>query len=125
MAKKTPAHIFLGEDRQFVFTILNQAETVVIDITGWALSWMVKRYKSDADLSAILTKTTGGAGIVISGVFNALPATNTQIATVTVADTDTATLTEELCHWELKRTDPGFETVLAYGTLELILAVHR
>lgn len=124
MAKKTPAHLFLGEDHQFVFTILNDAETAVVDISGWNISWMVKRRKTDLDAAALLTKTVG-AGIVISGIFNAAPAVNTQVATVTVADTDTTSITEGLVYYELKRTDNNSETVLAYGTLELLRAVHQ
>jgi hypothetical protein len=123
MAKATNLRLFLGEDHQFVFTTLNAAETLAVDITGWTLSWMIKRYTSDADLSALLEKTTA-AGIAISGVFNSVPATNTQVATVTILDTETSPLPEVLAQYELKRMDAGFETVLAYGTLELVRAVH-
>jgi hypothetical protein len=128
MAKQTAVSgddaLFQGEDHTFVFTILTEAETAAIDITGWTLSWMVKRNKSDADLSALLSKTTA-AGIVISGVFNSAPATNTQIATVTVDDTDTTAIPEGLYHHELKRMDAGFETVLGYGIFELVQGVIR
>ena len=53
-----------------------------------------------------------------------MPATNTQVATVTILDTETSPLPEVLAQYELKRMDAGFETVLAYGTLELVRAVH-
>jgi hypothetical protein len=102
--------LFLGVDFTYPFTIKNSAETAVVEITGWALSWMVKRYKSDADLSAILTKTTS-SGITISGTYNSSPSVNTQVATVAIADTDTASLYQGLYHFELKRTDDGSETV--------------
>lgn len=128
MAKEQPISgddaYFQGTDFTYPFTIKNGAETACVDITGWALSWMVKRYQSDADLSALVTKTTV-AGIVISGVFNSVPATNTQIATVTVDDTDTTAIPEGLYHHELKRTDNGFETVLAFGAFALVQGVHR
>src|SRR6185369_17246673 len=102
MAKETSLELFQGEDRRFVFSILNTAETTAIDIAGWTLSWMVKRYNGDADLSALVSKTTS-AGIVISGTFNASPTVNTQIATVTVDDTDTLSVAEGVYGHELKR----------------------
>lgn len=125
MAKETNGvPLGIGEDLTFPYTILNATETTAIDITGWALSWMVKRAAADPDGAAILTKTTS-AGIVISGVFNAAPATNTQVATVTVADTDTEPLSPGPYVYELKRTDAGAETTLAYGTLTLLQRVHH
>jgi hypothetical protein len=124
MAKETTATLYLGADHTYPFTILNQAETLAVDISGWALSWMVKRRKSDADAAAVLTKTTV-SGIVISGTYNATITTNTQVATVTVADTDTDAIAEGLYHYELKRTDAGLETPLAFGTLTLKRGVHR
>ena len=47
MAKETAARLDLSDDFTYPFTILNGAETLAVDITGWALSWMVKRRKSD------------------------------------------------------------------------------
>lgn len=123
MAKQTNTRLFLGEDKALEFTIYNDAETAIVNITGWSLSFMIKRYKSDADGAALLTKTTG-SGIVISGTYNSIPATNTQIATVTILDTETTGLAEGLAYYELKRMDANFETVLAYGTLQLPKAVH-
>lgn len=125
MAKETSDELFLGTDLTRTFHIKNEAEDTSINITGFALSWMVKRYKSDADASAILTKTTGGSHIVIAGTFNGTPTSNAQRATLTLADTDTATLNPGLYHWELKRTDDGSETVYAYGKMEFIQGVHR
>jgi hypothetical protein len=124
MAKETAATLFLGTDYEYPFTILNAAETAAINISGWTLSWMVKRKKTDTDANALLTKTTS-SGITISGTWNTDPDVNTQVATVAVADTDTDTLPAGLGHYELKRTDAGSETVLAYGPLELKRSVHR
>lgn len=126
MAKETHDDIFLGTDFERVFHIKNDAETASIDINGWALSWMVKRKADHTDLQALLTKTTAGGAIVIGGVFNATPASNLQRATLSVADTDTdTTINPGMYFWELKRTDAGFETVLAYGTFECVQGVHR
>jgi len=128
MAKETAITgddaLFQGTDFTYPFTILNGAEAAAIDITGWALSWLVKRYRSDADAAALITKTIG-SGIVISGAFHSVPATNTQIATVTVEDADTIAVPSGLFHYELKRTDAGFETVLAFGPFQLRQGVHR
>lgn len=124
MAKETALSMFLDTDRTLVFTILDVTELIVTNITGWALSWMLKADKKDLDVRAALTKTTA-AGIVISGTFNAVPATNTQVATVTLAAADTKPLAPGLWYYELKRTDAGFETVLAFGKFTLTRGVHH
>ncbi len=125
MAKETADEIWLGTDLTRSFHIKDEAETTSINISGFALSYMVKRHKDDADASAILTKTTAGGAIVIAGSFNATPASNAQRATLTLTDTDTSSLYEGLYHWELKRTDDGSETVYAYGRMTFIRGVHR
>lgn len=113
-----------GTDFTYPCEILNGAETAAIDITGWALSWLVKRYKADADVAALITKTTS-SGIAIAGSYNATPASNTQRATITVEDTDTTSLSPGLYYHELKRTTSGSETVLITGLFELADTVHR
>lgn len=124
MAKSTSLELFIGTDKQFVFHIKTEDEKTAIDIGGFALSFMVKRLKADPDNAALITKTTAG-GISIGGTFNPSPGSNLQRATVTLADTDSELLAEGKCHWELKRTDDGFETPLGYGIFELIRGVHR
>src|SRR5688572_6501784 len=101
MAKETnlPPY-YLGTDFSYVFHIKNGTETASIDIAGWALSFMVKAKATDADIAALLTKTTANGGIAIAGVFNATPGTNLQRATVTIADTDTDALPAGIKHWE-------------------------
>lgn len=108
-------HYFTGEDKSLPFTITNAAGGIQ-DITGWSLSWMVKRKKTNAD--AVVTKTTDG-GIVLTLAVAGL-------CTVTVSDDDIAALVGgRLYYHELKRTDPGLETVLSFGTFMLGQAVHR
>jgi hypothetical protein len=124
MAKETPAEYFIGTDHQFVYEILDDDESAAIDVTSWALSWMWKRRASDPDERAVLTKTSG-SGIAVAGTYNADPDVNLQRATVTVEDTDTLTVAAGLYVFELKRTDAGFETVLAYGALTVRRGVHR
>lgn len=124
MAKQTSCELWIGEDHEYVFSVLNADESIAIDIGGWALSWMLKRKLSDPDLAKLLEKTTV-AGIVISGTFNSLPTLNTQVATVSLFDTDSDTLKQGVCQYELKRTDAGSEAPLAYGPNNLRRGVHR
>jgi len=113
-----------GTDFTYPCEILNGAETAAIDISGWALSWLVKRYKADADNAALITKTTS-SGIAIAGSYNSDPDVNTQLATITVEDTDTTALSPGIYYHELKRTTAGSETILIYGRFELRDTVHR
>jgi len=117
--------LVIGTDFSYPFHVKNEALDTSINITGYALSWMLKRSIHDADLSASVTKTTAGGGVVISGTFNATPASNTQRATVTIADTDTDALAPGVYYWELKRTDAGLETPIAYGKVPLVRRPHR
>lgn len=115
--------VYLGTDHALVFTIKNAAETACLDITSYTLTWMLKRYVDDADGSAILTKTLA-SGIAISGTFNSDPDVNTQVATVTILDTETDSVSPGLYYQELKRTDAGLEAVLAVGPLDFVKGVH-
>lgn len=118
--------LVLGTDFSYPFHIKDPDDlTVAIEITGFALSFMLKKSLSDADAAAKLTKTTAGGGIAIAGTFNATAASNLQRATVTIADTDTDALAPGLHYWELKRTDAGLETRMAYGKVVLVRGVHR
>jgi hypothetical protein len=115
----------LGTDQAYAFTVYTSAEkTTCREITGWGLSFMVKRKFSDADLSALVTKTVG-SGITISGSFDEDPDTNTQVATVTIADTDTDSLNTGVYRYELKRTDAGSEARVSFGTITFNQTVHR
>ena len=117
--------IFLGEARDLVFTIKDLPETSCVEITGWTLSFMVKKSVTDPDAAAYILATTSGGGISISGVFNATPSVNTQVATVTISSADTKYLQDGEPKYELKRTDNGSETVLAQGPFVLTRGVHR
>lgn len=124
MAKETALKLFQGEDRRYLFTVLNIDETAAIDITGWTLTWMVKRHASDADVNALITKTTV-TGIAIAGVFNSVPALNAQIAYVTVARADSLAVPDGSYFHELRRMDSGFNTVGSYGQFRLTQGVIR
>ena len=108
-APQTALTQFVGVDHQYVCT-----ESSATPMTGWALSFRVKRNASDPDGDAVVTLTTPTA-ITISGA----------VATVKVADTDTDHVAAGPYVWELKRTDPGAETVLGYGAFRLVRGVHH
>jgi hypothetical protein len=113
------AQYFTGEDKALVFTIYQSDEVTAQNITGWTLSWMVKAARTDEDSAALLTKTTA------SGITLTTPLSG--ICTVTITDDDLNDSDLEAgttYHHELKRTNDGFETVLAYGTFLLNQAVH-
>lgn len=117
---RTDDALAIGTDHQFIFHIKNDDESASVDITGWTLSFRIKRKLTDADAAALVTKTAS-----VGGSFNSTPTLNAQRATVTVEDTDTDTVTPGVCYYELKRTDAGFETILVHGTINLWQAVHR
>ena len=108
---------FVGEDKAIQVTVYQSDDVTAQDITGWSLSWMLKRKLSDADDAALLTKTTS------SGIALTTPASG--VCTVSVADTDTDGLAPGLYYHELKRMDAGFETVLSQGRCQLRRGVHR
>jgi len=112
--------LFRGTDHEFPVTVLNAAQTAAIDITTFALSFVMRRTKSGPIL---LTKTTP-TGISIGGTYNADPDVNTQVATVIIADTDTDDLAVGNYYYEVKRTDAGFESVIVQGTVPLERSLH-
>lgn len=113
---------FIGEDKTLGNAddpwVVYQADgTTRQNITGWAISWMLKRKATDADANALITKTTS-SGITV------LDALQGEIS-VAIADTDTDSLRANIYRHELKRTDAGFEAILAFGSCQLKQSVHR
>ena len=109
---------FTGEDKTLPITIYQANGTTAQNITGWNLSWLVKRKRLDLDVAAVVTKVTP-TGITLTTPLSGL-------CTVTVTDEDIATLSADTLYYhELKRTDVGSETVLTFGTFRLRQAVHR
>jgi hypothetical protein len=112
-----------GCDHTLIFTVYtDDTEATIRDITGYALSFMVKTNLSDADTAAVITKTVG-SGIAITGSFHQNPNSNTQAANVAITAAN-ATIAQRSYWWEIKRTDPNNETRLAYGLLNLGQTVH-
>lgn len=117
---------FTGTDQPFEITVYQRTATdaeilagtgTAQNISGWSLSWMLKKLKTDEDSAALITKTTL-SGIVLTDAVNG-------VCTVTVDDVDTDALVAGLYHHELKRTDAGFEAVLTFGTANLQRSVHH
>lgn len=121
---------FTQEDKDLSFTIYQDKPDYydpeglpihtgpVQDITGWDLSFMVKKKKTYADSSALITKTTGGGGIAITDGVNG----RCQIA---LDDADIVDIVGgNLHYYELKRVTP-VKTVLAQGEFKLKQAVHE
>jgi hypothetical protein len=110
---------FTGEDKTLRFTIYTDADhSATEDITGWALSWLVKRRKRQTDADAVITKTTGSGITITSAAAGVLD--------VALSDTDIANIAGDALYWhELKRTDAGSETVLSQGLFRLTQAVHE
>ena len=118
------SRIFIGQDSTIPVHVKdfdppsgNTDGTVAKEITGWALTFDVR--KLDKSGTVILSKTVG-AGITIAGVFNATASSNLQRATVALdADLDLTVAKFSIdggtFRYSLKRTDDGSETVLAYG----------
>lgn len=109
---------FIGEDKSLTpFTVYQADKRTRQNITGWTISWMLKRSLTDPDVDALLTKTTG-AGITLT-------TPTSGICTITIADTDTDSLEPGRYYHEVKRMDAGNETVLSQGRCVLRRAVHR
>lgn len=109
---------FIGEDKTLPFEIYDGAnESLIVDVSAFAMEFKLRR-KGDTD-KVVLTKTTGGSTITITGAFNSDPDTNTQKTNVLIEDTDTDHLPPGDYYYSLRRTDAGNETVLAYGDVVL------
>jgi hypothetical protein len=109
---------YIGEDKILgPFTVYQQNKRTAQDITGWSVSWMLKRSLEDPDADLVLQKTTS-AGITLT-------TPTSGILSITIADTDTDGLEPGKYYHEVKRTDAGQETVLSQGTCVLKRGVHR
>lgn len=94
------------------------------NIAGWNMSCLIKKRATDADASAVLTKTTAAGGIlVIDGP--------TGHGRVQFAPADTVNLAAGFYFYEIKRTDTGLQTVIVPGknapaaSLHLLPALHK
>jgi len=127
MAKRTDfgtpvAPMFLGVDLtlrvQLVKLDSAGAEVVDGDLTGRAYAFTLND-TPDAT-TPTLTKTTGSGITLGAGDTAAYPAelagANT-VLVIAIDDTDTDALAAGTYYWDVKRTDAGAETVVAFGTI--------
>lgn len=109
---------FKNAAKKFRFTCREEEGGAVDDISGFSLSWLVKKRVSDLDASALITKTTASGGITITDGPNG-------ICLVSVLDSDTINLAHGTYVHELKRLDAGLETVYCHGSAILLPSAHR
>lgn len=82
------------------------------EVTGWAVTFDIRRKDSDSAAIASWTCT-------ITGTFNSVASTNTQRLIWTFLDTEVTTtlfgVNGGTYRYSLKRTDAGGETILQFG----------
>lgn len=103
--------LFVGEDKIVELELVDDpdaASPVPVNMAGWEVLFDVR--SKDASSTAIFTKTAA-----IVGIYNAVRASNTQRARVTLTDTEMNTVKQKTYRHSWKRMDDGVETVLARG----------
>lgn len=102
---ETPVTFFRGED-----VVLTVTLTPPTNITGWSLTFTVK---NNLGGTTEVTKDNGGTGgISITSAGNG-------IFTVTILRSDTTGLAIQAYVYDIRRTDSGNNTVLAFGCINL------
>lgn len=104
--------IFVGADHEIVYT---DATSPLKDMTGWTVVLDIRK-KDTSGEPPLLTKTG-----VVSGVYSATPASNTQKVTFTLSDDDLAATIfkgdDRTLRYSIKRTNTGAEQPLRYGNM--------
>ncbi len=100
--------LFAGEDKSFVFEVLNRSG-VPVDTTGYTFSLVI----SASAVTAALLTLSGS----VSGSYTAVRATNAQRVTFTMTDAQSAVFLASDYHFSVKRTDNDAETIIAYGKI--------
>lgn len=107
---------FQGEDKVLVIGPVVDENGAGVDISGWALSYVLQRNAKST--TPFLHKTTAD-DISITGTFNATLASNTQRIEIEFFDEETNEIAAKEYYHELKRTDADTETVLMRGAFVL------
>ena len=117
--------VFVGEDKAVILELFSKANpTVAIDMRGMTMIFVISR--KDTDTTYIILKTTTD-GMVVSGTFNAVRASNQQRCTVTFSDDDlnllkgTSVVPYQVNRYRYswKQTTAGAATILARGYFSL------
>jgi hypothetical protein len=114
---------FLGEDKNIEFTIFGPDNVTPVDVTGWTLEWNMR--KTDKAGDPPLLRKYQNNGLALVGVFNANAQQNTQRVRITFGSDDTSLLKPMVYRHSLKRTDVGSESILSYGSIELLQATEH
>ena len=110
MSVKQDTNFHIGEDitLEVEVTTTGISGGPAVDITGWAISFSMKRRKGG---DIVLSKTVG-SGITITDGPNGR-------ADIVLTDDDTNKLVVGEYDYDVKRTDPGSEAVVTTGTLTI------
>ena len=100
--------LFVGEDKLLRMELID-ALSVPVDMAGWVILFDVRAKDTSPD-PALLSKTA-----TLSGVYNAVRATNTQRAEVVLTDTEMNLFKAKTYRYSWKRMTDGSETVLVRG----------
>lgn len=115
---RTADNWFIGEDKIFEFIIDDGEDPpVVVDISTFALEFVLRRSASSPD-PADITKSTGVGGITIIDGPNG-------VLQVIISDSDTINLIPNEYFYTIRQTNSGQEQVLAFGRAVLRQAATR
>jgi hypothetical protein len=111
--------IYKGTTKVCKFTFTDELGAA-IDITGWQIILMVKRYEKDLDSSAVINKTAtvGDDPLDVAG-------SGLMHITIDSADSD---VTPGQLYYELRRVIPGSppdEKVLDAGTFGILYSIYN
>jgi hypothetical protein len=101
--------LFVGEDKVFICGPITDKSGALVNISGWTILFVVRKKDATPD-PAMISQTAS-----VTGSFNTDPLLNTQVASVTVADTDMDLFKAGTYRYSWKRMDAGAEVILAYG----------
>lgn len=109
--------LFVGADHVVELTVYQDDAATIQDITGWTIVLDIRH--SDLGSPALISKTG-----TVSGVYNSVPATNTQKVSFTITDDDLAASVfpadDKVYRYSIKRTDAGSEQPLRYGDATIV-----
>jgi hypothetical protein len=128
--------VFKGTDLILSYTIYSgnpSAEEIAAgtaspeDVTGWQISWTLRKQPNSPDPALIEKTNDSGGGIDITGTWGSDAASSTQRIEVTLSEADTYDPTGSPAvdvrrgtyAYALRRTDTGSKAVLAFGSFRL------
>lgn len=111
--------IVIGNNHIVEINHITDADGAELDTSSWTtVTWFLRATASAS--AALLQKTA-----TRSGSYSATPSLNTQKWTAALTDAETDALAVGWRAFAWKRMDPGNETDLAYGSLEVVRTASR